>query len=384
MNTHCDTRTVVIVAGEASGDSHAGALADAMMRGNPNLRMIGVGGEAMAEAGVELVADIKSLNVMGLTEIVRKLKSILHVFLSLLKLLKEASPGLLVLVDFPDFNLLLARFAKRYNIPILYYISPQLWAWRAKRTKTIARLVDKMLVILPFEEDFYRNSGINAEFVGHPLIDALRDVPGKLEARKALGIKDKTPLIGLLPGSRPSEIRRLAPVMLEATKYIRKSNPESEFILPLARTIHRKEFPFLSDNKIEHLRIFEGQTAIVIKACDLIVGASGTVTLESAILGTPLVIVYKLSPFTYLLARQLIKVPYIGLVNLVARECLAPELIQHDVTPLRIAEEAFRILGDRNRQEYLQKRFVYVKKLLGNPGAADRAAKIALHLLRVR
>jgi lipid-A-disaccharide synthase len=171
--------------------------------------------------------------------------------------------------------------------------------------------------------------------------------------------------------------------MLETTKYIRKANPESEFILPLAKTIHRKDFPFLSDNKIEHLRIVEGETAIAIKACDLIIAASGTVTLESAILGTPLVIIYKLSPFTYFLARHLIKVPYIGLVNLVAKECLAPELIQDEVTPLRIAEETLRILGDRNLKEYLKKRFADVKRLLGNPGAADRAAKIALQQMRV-
>ncbi|RLB04635.1 MAG: lipid-A-disaccharide synthase, partial [Deltaproteobacteria bacterium] len=196
------SKTIMIIAGEASGDLHAGALARELVRSGSGLKLVGVGGTEMKKAGVELLADISSLNVMGLTEIGGKFKSVIGVFLDLLKEMRKRSPALLILVDFPDFNLLLARFARRYGVPVMYYISPQVWAWRRGRTRTIAKLVDKMVVILPFEVDFYKQYGVEVEFVGHPLLDALQDVPGKDEAREQLGIDSDAKVVGILPGSR--------------------------------------------------------------------------------------------------------------------------------------------------------------------------------------
>ncbi len=374
-------RTIMIVAGEASGDMHAGALAREIARADKRVKLIGVGGREMKAAGVELLADINSLNVMGLTEIGGKIKSVVNVFFELLKVMRRTVPSLLILVDFPDFNLLLAKFAKRYRIPVMYYISPQVWAWRRGRTKTIAKLVDKMVVILPFEVDFYKKHGVEVEFVGHPLLDTMMTVPGKEEARKVLGIGMSENVVGILPGSRLSEVKKLLDVMLDATDEIKKHLPGTKFLFPLADTLRISELSFVDRRKLEKVSIQEGKTRLVMSACDLLIAASGTVTLEAAILGTPLVIAYRLSPFSYYLGKRLIMVPYIGLVNLVAGERLAPELIQDDVNPRAVASEALSILKDKERQQYIKRRFSDVKRSLGEPGASARAAKVALEFL---
>ena len=375
------SKTIMIVAGEASGDLHAGALARELLCSDPSLKLVGVGGTEMKKAGVELLADISSLNVMGLTEIGGKFKSVISVFFDLLKEMRKTRPALLILVDFPDFNLLLARFARRYGVPVMYYISPQVWAWRRGRTRTIAKLVDKMVVILPFEVDFYRQYGVEVEFVGHPLLDALQDVPGKDEARELLGIDHDSKVIGILPGSRLSEVKKLLGVMLDAVEEIRKVFSDMVCIFPLANTLKRADLSFLDHESLKKVSIQSGKTSLVMRACDLLLAASGTVTLEAAILGTPLIIVYKLSPVSYRIGKLLVRVPYIGLVNLVAGERLAPELIQDEAIPRNIADEAIAILKDRSKQEYIKKRFSDVRKLLGEPGASSKAARLALNFI---
>ena len=371
-------KSIMIVAGEASGDLHAGALAREILHSDASINLAGVGGTEMKKAGVKLIAHINDLNVMGLTEIGGKLKSVMGVFFGLLRQMRKSPPNLLILVDFPDFNLLLARFAKRYGIPVMYYISPQVWAWRRGRTRTIARLVDKMVVILPFEVDFYRRHGVDVEFVGHPLLDYLGNVPSKNEARAQLGIGAEEKVVGILPGSRPSEVKMLLNVMLEAAEIIDQTLPGTSFLFPLAGTLHRDDLGFVDKNRLKRVSIIEGRTSLVMSACDLLIAASGTVTLEAAIIGTPLIIVYKLSPLSYYLGRLLIRVPYIGLVNLVAGECLAPELIQNDANPEAIAREAFAILKDKKRVRYIKRRFSEVRKSLGCSGASSRAARLAL------
>ncbi len=375
------SKTIMIVAGEASGDLHAGALARELVRSGSGLKLVGVGGTEMKNAGVELLADISSLNVMGLTELGGKLKGVMKVFLDLLREMQKRRPALVILVDFPDFNLLLARFAKRYGISVMYYISPQVWAWRQGRTQTIARLVDKMVVILPFEVDFYRRYGVEVEFVGHPLLDALRNVPEKDEARKLLGIDHDSKVIGILPGSRLSEVKKLLGVMLDAVEEIRKVFPNIVCMFPLANTLSKEDLTFVNPECLKRVSIQSGKTSMVMRACDLLLAASGTVTLEAAILGTPLIIVYKLSPVSYRIGKLLVRVPYIGLVNLVAGERLAPELIQDEAIPRNIADEAIAILKDKSKQEYIKKRFSDVRKLLGKPGASSKAARLVLNFI---
>ncbi len=372
----------MIIAGEASGDLHAGALAREITKLDPGLKLIGVGGAEMKKAGVDLVADIKSLNVMGLTEIGGKARSVVKVFLSLLRVMRNSAPALLILIDFPDFNLLLARFAKRYGIPVMYYISPQVWAWRQGRTKTIAKLVDKMVVILPFEVDFYKKYGIDVEFVGHPLLDSLTDIPSKDAARKELGIGLSEKVVGILPGSRLSEVKKLLNVMLDSLDGIESSFPGTRFLFPLASTLYDKDLSFADNNSLKKVSLIKNNTSLVISACDLLIAASGTVTLEAAIIGTPLIIVYRLSSLSYLLAKRLIRVPYIGLVNLVAGERLAPELIQHHANSKEITREAIAILKNEARQQYVRKRFCEVRKKLGEPGASSRAARLVLDFIR--
>ena len=371
-------KTIMIVAGEASGDLHAGALAREILHADAGIKLVGVGGTEMKKAGVELLAHINELNVMGLTEIGGKIKSVMGVFFGLLREMRKSPPDLIILVDFPDFNLLLARFAKRYGIPVMYYISPQVWAWRRGRTRTIARLVDKMVVILPFEVDFYRKHGVDVEFVGHPLLDSLGNVPSKNEARTQLGVGAEEKVVGILPGSRPSEVKMLLNVMLGAAEIIDQTFPGTSFLFPLAGTLHRDDLGFVDRNRLNRVSIIEGKTSLVMSACDLLIAASGTVTLEAAIIGTPLIIVYKLSPLSYYLGKLLIRVPYIGLVNLVAGECLAPELIQNEANPEAIAGEAVAILKDRKRMRYIRRRFGDVRESLGGSGASSRAARLAL------
>ncbi len=375
-----NSKTILIVAGEASGDAHAGALVKEIKALEPTLNVIGVGGTAMRESGAELIADISSLNVMGLTEIGGKMQGVVGVFFKLVKFLKESQPDLLILVDFPDFNLFLARFAKRYDVRVMYYISPQVWAWRRARTRTIAKLVDRMVVILPFEVDFYRKHGMEVDFVGHPLLDLLANVPPQKKARAALNILPEMDLVGILPGSRLSEVKKLLPVMLEAVELIRKRFPETEFVFPLAKTLRKDDIDYLFSNSPGSIILHEGRTAEVISACDILIAASGTVTLEAAIIGTPLVIIYKLSSLSYQLARRLIRIPHIGLVNLVAGERLAPELIQHEATPGNIAREVCTLLMNADRCKYIKQRFLDVKRKLGASGASRRAARIAIDI----
>lgn len=297
------------------------------------------------------------------------------------RLIMIQRPHLAILIDYPDFNLRLAKVLKDHAVPVLYYVSPQVWAWRSGRIKTIAQTVDKMAVILPFEVPLYQGRGVDVEFVGHPLLDVLDDGLTRGGARRGLGVPADALLIGLLPGSRDREVKRLLPPMLEAVEILRRRFSSCRFILPLASTVARDLVLEHTEGSRLHLEIVEGRTFEVMKASDLLLVASGTATLEGAIAGVPMVIIYRLSPISYLIGRIMVRVPCIGLANIVVGRKVVPELIQGEVTPQKIAREAETILRDPARRDEIHGEFNRVTEKLGGKGASERVARIALQMM---
>ncbi len=377
------TGRILIVAGEASGDLHAASVVQELLRRAPHLIVEGIGGDRMREAGVRLHAHSSDLAVVGLAEVAVRLPALVRAYRSMTRLLRDTPPDLLMLVDFPDFNLLLARRAYRQQIPVLYFISPQVWAWRTGRVRSIARLVRRLLVIFPFEEAFYRERGVEALYVGHPLLDRLSPPPTMDDARRHLGLERAASVVGLLPGSRIGEITRHLPLLLRATRRLEGSQPDLRVIIAAADGIPLDLISSYLRQEVSSARVVQGRTHEVIAASDLILVASGTATLEAAIIGTPMVIVYRLAFISWLLGRLLIRVPYIGMANLVAGEPIAPELIQFQATPERIADEARRLLESPERRRRMQQRLREVRDRLGPPGAAARAAEAILEVLQV-
>ncbi len=373
-------KRVLIIAGEASGDLYGGNLVKAIRAVDSSVFFLGVGGLHMREAGVKLLWNADEMGVVGLPG-VKRLLTIMSVYRVVSTNLQRWRPDLVVLIDYPEFNLLVAGKAKKLGIPVMYYISPQIWAWRSGRIKTIRRRVDRMVVILPFEERIYREGGVEVSFVGHPLLDVIRVTDEKSLARSRY-LKDRASrLVGLLPGSRINEISKLLPVMLDAATIITREISRVEFLLPLASTIRQEEVTSYLRGRDLDLTVVEDNTHEVIQICEMIIAASGTVTLEAAILGTPLIVVYKVNPLTYWLGKRLVQVEHVALANIVAGETVAPELIQHEVTSERIAQEAMGILEDSKRQAWIRQRFSEVREKLGSPGASARAAAIALELM---
>ena len=372
---------IVIVAGEASGDLHGAGLVEALRRHAPRLAFSGMGGVRMRTAGVRLLADAGETAVVGVSELWEKRRALRAALRTLRGHLAEAGPALLICIDFPDFNLLLARTARRLGIPVCYFISPQVWAWRRGRVRTIRRLVRKMLVLFPFEETLYRAAGVDVAFVGHPLLDALATVPPRERCREELGIADGTKVLGLLPGSRAAEIRRHLPLLLEAAGRVRAEESGVAVLLGLSDTADRPAVEAAVARAGVPVQVIQGRTHEVMRAADFLLAVSGTVTLEAAILETPMLITYRLGPLSYWLARLLIRVPFVGLPNLVAGQGIVPELLQRDATPERLAATALEILRSPARQGAMRAALADVRRRLGEPGALDRAAREILRLL---
>jgi lipid-A-disaccharide synthase len=370
----------MIIAGEASGDLHGAHLVNALKAREPDIFFCGIGGRALEEAGVRIVVEAASLSVVGITEVVSKGFSIWKGLSRAKQLLKSLRPDLLILIDFPDFNLHVAARAKELGVPVLYYISPQLWAWRAGRVKKIKQLVDHMAVILPFELDFYREHGVPATYVGHPLLDG--EIPQD-PANDTRVQPDGETVIGILPGSRDKEVIRNLPVMLAAAGRIQRETGRVRFVVSRAPTVKKD----LVDGIITShgvgidYRVATDPVGKVYRACRLVIAVSGTVTLEAAIWGTPTVIIYKLSPLSYWLGRALVRVEHIGLVNLIAGRRVVPELIQQAASPENIARVVMDLLEDGGRLEEIRSGLAEARAILGKSGASRKVAEIALNML---
>jgi len=365
---------VLLVAGEASGDMHAAALVREMRRRAPQIEVAGIGGERLREAGMNILVDTASVATMGLVEALGTIGRLLRAYRRVLRYLDEERPDLVVLVDYPEFNLLLARQVKRRDIPVFYFIGPQVWAWRRGRIAKIRRRVDKMAVIFPFEAELY-NAGERAiaEFVGHPLLDLVRPERGREETRLRHRLATDRPVVAVLPGSREKEVRFLLPALGEAAAILARTGWQS--VLALAPGLDEAE---VRRRAPAELAVVRGDTYGLIACADAAVVASGTATLETALLGCPMVIVYRMAPLTYFVARRLVDVPWIGMPNLILQRPVFPELIQHEVTGEAVAT-ALRSLGERRSE--IASALTELRARLGEPGAAGRAADMALSLV---
>ncbi len=371
---------IFIVAGEVSGDSHAGALVRALKKRCPAATLQGIGGEAMRQAGVTIRFEMEKISVVGFVEVLLHIREIWAAYRTAIRCLKEGV-DLLVLVDYPDFNLRLAAVAKRLKIPVVYYISPQIWAWRKGRIQTIAKRVDKMLVVLPFEKAIYDASGIPCDFVGHPLLDASPAPFFREPYLTAKGLNPKAVTLALLPGSRRGEVLAHLPVMLDAISRLRETEPGLQVLIPVATASLKTVIQSLIGPRDFPVRCVEGEIYEVLRACHVAVAASGTVTLQAAMMETPMVIVYRLSWLTYQIAKRLIDLPCIGLVNIIHGSRIVPELVQAEASARLICEEIAHLLSDEAARKKMKLGFKEVMARLGGSGAGDRAAEGVLRTL---
>jgi lipid-A-disaccharide synthase len=377
-------RRVLISCGEASGDLYAGALVDALRTLDPAIRVSGLGGERLRAAGADLVGDYRGLSVTGLVEAASVLRRSWRMLDAIGAAARELRPDVFVAVDFPDFNFRLLPVMRRLAVPVVYYVSPQLWAWRAGRIHTIKKYVDQMLVIFPFEEPIYEQAGVPVEFVGHPLIDLAASTTSRERFLKAQGLSAARPVLALLPGSRPSELRHNLPAMAAAVPLIAAEVPGLQIIVARAPALDEPLFGPLATVRAAGVPLAMVSRAAddVLAACDAVVTASGTATVQAALHGRPMVIVYRLSPVTYRVGRAFVRVASYGMVNLVAGRPVVPELIQDAFTPAAVAREAISLLTDAARVETMRRDLAEVRARLGEPGASGRAARAVLRVDR--
>jgi len=377
-------RTILIVTGEASGDLHGAELARALRQQEPGVRLLGMGAERMQQAGVDLVFDNRKLGVMGVVEVVGRWKNVLSAFGAIKGVLERKTVDLVVLIDSPDFNLRVARMAKRMGLRTVYYIGPKIWAWRSGRIKTVKKWVDRMLVIFPFEEKLYRDAGVPCEFVGNPLMDEIPGIQDRDAVRRQFGLPPEGPVIALLPGSRRMEIDRLLKIMVEAFGRIRAEVPTAAGIVPVAPSFSlnglRREAGRGGEDS-SGIRWISDEAPRVLACSDFAIVASGTATLEAAVVDTPMVIIYKVAPLTMLLARLLVKIRTAGLVNILAGRRVAPEFLQSDATPEKIADTVLEFLRDPAKLQEQRRDLGEIRRILGGPGAARRAAADVLGFL---
>jgi len=378
MKDDISPKCVMIIAGEASGDLHGSHLVRAIRDKHMNVFFYGIGGPLLKAAGVRVFIDASELAVVGITEALANARRLLKGMRTAKRVLRILHPDLLILIDFPDFNLQVAREAKKLGIPVLYYIGPQIWAWRQGRVNKIKKLVDHMAAILPFEKPFFEKAHVPATFVGHPLLDT--DRFGDIRFSEHT-IHD-APIIGLLPGSRAGEIHRHLPVMLETAQVLSKQIKKVVFILSVAPMVDKRAVENILQKKRKDIEIVieTGDVKHIFAKSHVVVTASGTVTLEAAIAGIPSVVIYRLSFMSYWLAKALIQVDFICLVNLIAGKCVYPELIQSEASPKQIAEKVVEIISDSGKRDQIRQDLLAVREALGGPGASQRVADIALNM----
>ena len=371
---------IFIIAGEPSGDQHAADLVKHIWQINPNVEINGIGGDNLQQIGVNLMYHLSEFAVLGIGEVIKHLPFIFKAQKAIQEELKKAYTTV-ILVDYPGFNLRIARMAKKMGLKVIYYISPQLWAWGEKRVKKIRQYVDLMLVLFQFEVDFYRKHGIKAKFVGHPLIDQIQLRLSEEAFRKQYGIPAERPIIGIFPGSRKMEVENLLPVMLEGARKVAAQHDFQVVISKAAQLPNALFAPFIQDRD---LIVVEGDSHHLMKYSHVAVVASGTATLEMGILQTPMVVVYKVAPLTYWLGKMLIKVKNIALVNIVAGQQIVPELIQHQVTADNIAAELENFIADEAKYRQTKAQLTAIKPKLGSAGASAKAAQEILSFLQIQ
>lgn len=370
---------IMFIAGEASGDAHAAQVVKALKLLDPHIECFGIGSLNMQVAGCRILFDSKAIAVMGLFEVIRHYFAIRKAWKIALDALLTQKPDCVVLVDYPGFNLRFAEKVKAQGIKILYYVSPQIWAWKKNRIHKIKRLVDHMAVILPFEEAIYKAAGVPVTFVGSPLLDEI-EVPEKIKAREALMLSKNAIIVGLLPGSRKSEISRLLPELIDAAEILSRRYPHIQFVLPLADTIKEADIsPYLEATEVP-LVLIKHKSHLTMAAADVLMGSSGTATLEAAIIGVPMVVIYKLHSLTFAIAKRVVKISFISLPNILAGKKIFPELIQKQLTSVKLADTVQQLIDNEACRAEIQVELQKLRELLGKTGAGQKVAEIALAL----
>ena len=370
---------ILISAGEASGDIHAAAVTAALKRIDSTTEVFGMGGDELRAAGGEVLFDIKDHGVMGFVEVIKKLPDLFKLRREFARVMDERKPDCLVVVDYPGFNMKLAKLAHDKGIPVVSYIAPSAWAWNKGRAKNVAKIVDKVACIFPFEYDVYKEAGAPAEFVGHPLVDIVHPTMERAEAEAWVGKEPGRPLVLLMPGSRLMEIERMLDVILEGAKLLQKQMPQVQFAMPRAGTIPLEMLQSKIQTSGLEVKITEGHNYDLFSVADLALATSGTVTLEAAMCGLPSVILYRTSAITAFIARRVINIPNIGLPNIVAGRQILPELLQEELTPAKLAATAVELLAPERRPQ-LEANLAYMKERLGEPGAVNRVAQLILRI----
>ncbi|MFP3874555.1 MAG: lipid-A-disaccharide synthase [Thiohalophilus sp.] len=371
----------MIIAGEASGDLHAAKLVEGVKRRLPESEFFGIGGSAMRKAGVDILVDSAELAVVGLIEVLAHRKVIFGALNQMRDILRSDPPDLLILTDYPEFNLRLARTAKECGVKVLYYISPQIWAWRQGRVKKIQQLVDKMAVVFPFEVDFYARHGVPVTYVGHPLAHEVKASADRDTLLREFGLDPGRPVVGLFPGSRRSEIKRLLPIIINTARLLQQQRPQLQFILPIASTLNPA---LIRENMPEHeldVHYIEHRPYDAMQASDAIVTVSGTVTLEIALIGTPMVVINRVAWLTYHIVKRMLKINHLALCNIVAQRRIVPERIQNDATPERIAGDLLHMLDDETYRREIKQGLAEVRQQLENDSHITDIATVTVDML---
>ena len=372
---------ILFSAGEASGDQHAANMFVELRKQQPDINGLGMGGAKMAQAGIDIRYDSAGIAVIGVVEVIKHYAEIRRALKLMQQLLTAERPDLLVCVDYKEFNFKLARYAKKLGIKVLFYVSPQVWAWRPGRVKAYGKVIDMMAVIFPFETAYYEAENVPVRYVGHPSVDKVHAQYSKDEDLSRFGLDKNRPIVGLLPGSRANEIKRLLPVMLAAAETVQAALPACQFILPQADSIGDALLEAYIAKSPLAVTVIKNQPYDVIQCCDAVMTASGTATLEIALLSVPMVIAYKLASLTYWLGRWLVKTPFIGLPNIVFGQRIVKELIQHEATAEKLSAEITRILTDTVYADDMRKNLELVKQQLGQGGGSKNMAQLVLQML---
>jgi len=372
----------MISAGEASGDLHAANLVKALHKMDSSIKITGMGGEKLREVGANPLIDCSDIAVVGITEVLINYRKILKVLNRLRDQLRNNPPDLLILVDYQEFNFKLAATAKECGVKVLFYISPQVWAWRPHRVHKIGKLIDMMAVLFPFEERFYKEANVPVRFVGHPLVDEAKATKTKQQTIEEHQLSPESKIIGLFPGSRKGEIKRVLPVQLETAALLKKKHPDIQFILPMASTLNTNDFDeHIKDINANNIKLVKDSPYDVMQVCDAIISASGTATLEIGLMGIPNVITYKISPLSYFILKRMVTIDKIGLVNIISEESIVKEFIQQEARPDAIANEIDKILTDDTYRSEMIEKLNQVKEKLGKKGGSDNIAQLAYEML---